>query len=72
MGKDWGKVPSDISYTVASSSGSADGESPKNPDGGVNKDDGGRGGGGGGEIGYKWFVLVLTRIILGKPVPLQH
>ena len=42
-GKDWGKVPSDVSYTVAvgeGGEGEGDGE-----------------GGGGTEVGYKWYVF---------------
>jgi len=55
VGKDWGKVPSDISYTVSGSSGSGDGESPKSPPAAE--------GTAPGEIAYKWFVVLFSALV---------
>lgn len=49
VGKDWGKVPSDISYTVAENSSGDSGGVKSSSD----KGSGGEGGEG-EEIGYKW------------------
>ena len=51
VGKDWGKVPSDISYTVSRSGSSGSGESPNSSPTAE--------GTAPGEIGYKWFVTRL-------------